>query len=265
MSRGFCFTWNNYPEDACDTVKGWDASYIVCGKEKGEGGTPHLQGFVIFRRTYRLKGLKAAFAKQIHWELPLPCASDEQRIAYCKKEGDWFEVGGEQGRRTDIENAYHEAEEGTEIVTYLKRHKPNYQTFRVFQLAQLYMTKPRPIGPIEVINCVGPKGAGKTKWCWETYPDLYKVESEKWWDGYTNQETILFDDWRYFNLSYWLNILDIYPLRREVKGGYIHLQFKRVLITGPRPLADMMQEVHEREDMDQLRRRITEIKTFEKV
>ena len=55
-SRTWCFTINHYSaetEDDLDTVieklVGLGSVHMVIGKETGDSGTPHLQGFVRFK------------------------------------------------------------------------------------------------------------------------------------------------------------------------------------------------------------------------
>lgn len=54
LSRGWVFTLNNYTEEeetlALALPWGWhEPSYGVIGKEVGESGTPHFQGYLYFK------------------------------------------------------------------------------------------------------------------------------------------------------------------------------------------------------------------------
>jgi len=88
--RNFCFTWNNYPVDA-ESKLTWlpRVKYLVAGREVGESGTPHLQGFVYFSEQ---KTLSAAIKLLPGCHVEVSKTLDEA-IAYCKKDGDYFEVG----------------------------------------------------------------------------------------------------------------------------------------------------------------------------
>jgi hypothetical protein len=104
-SKYWCFTYNNYPEDAVETLetcfKGFkddlQLGYIF-GKEIGDGtqgvpeGTPHLQGY-IFTGGSKYKNKirpieKFRLSNKIHWEKRkhghMHC------INYCAKDGDYF-------------------------------------------------------------------------------------------------------------------------------------------------------------------------------
>lgn len=110
QGKHWCFTWNNYgPEDAERLLERFDdeslgITYLVFGREVGESGTPHLQGFVSFDRRRRLTFVRQALSESAHYE----CArgTPKQASDYCRKDGDYVERGVEptgQGSRNDID------------------------------------------------------------------------------------------------------------------------------------------------------------------
>lgn len=101
-STRWCFTLNNYSLDHEDTLKAVPSTYLVYGKEKGDSGTPHLQGFIIFPKPKRLSALKK-IDPTAHWEAAK--GTSQQAADYCKKEGDFYEVGtfpSSSGKRSDL-------------------------------------------------------------------------------------------------------------------------------------------------------------------
>ena len=56
--RSFCFTLNNWKQEEYDwlaqKLKSEKVNYYIIGKEKGESGTPHLQGYVYFTNATEL-------------------------------------------------------------------------------------------------------------------------------------------------------------------------------------------------------------------
>ncbi len=90
----YCFTLNNYTEENVEHIKLFArnrCSYLVAGREVGESGTPHLQGFLILKTSQRLSYLQRRLSNLAHYEQAL--GSNEQAANYCKKEGNFFEVG----------------------------------------------------------------------------------------------------------------------------------------------------------------------------
>lgn len=254
--KTWVFTLNNWTEEEWNTLREWDYTYIVVGKETGEEGTPHLQGAVTFRVNKSMKGLKELLPRA-HWE---KAKAPDAAFAYCKKDGDFWEDDRRvQGKRKDIDAAYQSAEQGLSKKQYLMALKPAYQALKVFEIASVVLRNPRPIAPIDVIWIHGPTGVGKTRFCFETYPDLYRVRDSKWWDGYESQEVILFDDFRDADYAFnWLlQLLDIYPLSLQTKGGWTQAQWKTVLITSPHGPTEAYPGCGE--DRGQLLRRITKV------
>lgn len=84
----------------------------------------------------------------------------------------------------------------------------------------------------DVYVLIGAPGVGKTRWVWANEPDLYPKDNSKWWDGYCGQEAVLWDDFRgNYDYDEFLRVLDRYPLQVQVKGGYAHMNAKRIYIT----------------------------------
>lgn len=88
----WCFTLNNYTEEEYSSIvlqfKPYVLKYII-GKEVGEQGTPHLQGFIRFKTKRRPKAITDN--KRIHWE---KCkGTDSDNYDYCSKDGDFIHFG----------------------------------------------------------------------------------------------------------------------------------------------------------------------------
>lgn len=101
-AKRWCFTLNN-PTDqeqiylaiageeiSIDEVAPF--SYLIFGRETGESGTPHLQGFAIFKKKTRLTQIKNLYGfERCHLEVARGTA--HQAATYCKKDGDFDEYG----------------------------------------------------------------------------------------------------------------------------------------------------------------------------
>lgn len=107
MSRAkhWCFTLNNYTDEDEARLVGLEDSdivaYLCIGKEVGEQGTPHFQGFISFKQKQAFRDVIGIIG-QCHLTV---ARKIPQAIAYCKKDGDYVEFGiqpGGQGNRTDL-------------------------------------------------------------------------------------------------------------------------------------------------------------------
>lgn len=235
-SRGWCFTINN--------PTGWDdvdvdlaveqSKYLIYGKEVGENGTPHYQGYVYFAAVKSFIQVKELL-KRAHIEKQKGPIS--KAIDYCKKDGDFKEFGerpyANDDRKTMWKDVLCLAREGKvqEIedkypMLYLRYHS---------KLLGLY----RPERPLILDNLenewwIGPTGSGKSRLLWEKYPNHYSKSLNKWWDGYTYEETVAIEEWSPKNectassLKIWA---DRYPFSAEIKGGTLQkIRPRRIIV-----------------------------------
>lgn len=107
QSRRWVFTLNNPTDDEEQLVHDFCEKqvYAVVGDERGESGTRHYQGFIVFENAKRLSWLRNNFCSRAHYE---PARGTSQQASdYCKKDGSYEEYGefpGNQGKRTDIDD-----------------------------------------------------------------------------------------------------------------------------------------------------------------
>lgn len=108
QSRRWVFTLNNYTDDdeqvVGDFLDGPRCVYGVVGRELGDSGTPHLQGFFILMQPMRLAAIRNALHPRAHYEVAK--GTSRQAADYCQKEADFDEHGvfpAEQGHRSDID------------------------------------------------------------------------------------------------------------------------------------------------------------------
>lgn len=81
----------------------------------------------------------------------------------------------------------------------------------------------------------GPTGVGKSRGIRDLHGEsLFVKDPNKWWDGYQGEETILIEDLEpeHKFLGWFLKIwADHYPFKAQVKGGYVSLRPKRIIVT----------------------------------
>lgn len=92
-AKRWCFTLNNYTDDECEQICSSCSSFCdfcVIGKEVGEMGTPHLQGYLEFKTKRRpLSVFK--FTNRIKWLKSR--GTREQNLEYCSKDNLFFSIG----------------------------------------------------------------------------------------------------------------------------------------------------------------------------
>lgn len=111
----------------------------------------------------------------------------------------------------------------------------------------------------------GDTGSGKTRAVYdkESLDDLYVHPGGHWFDGYDGQDAVLFDDFSgsCFPISYFLKILDRYPMTVPVKGGFVNWKPRRIYVTSNLNPTEWYSGAHI-EHQRALRRRFTHVIHF---
>ena len=89
-SRSWCYTVNNFTEEDRDGLRALTCAYNVFGYERGDEGTPHLQGYIHFKDCKTLSAVKKVMPRA---HLEPRKGTVDQAVEYCKKEGDFEEFG----------------------------------------------------------------------------------------------------------------------------------------------------------------------------
>ena len=151
-AKHWCFTINNYTDAIVSKLERLDCNdgivYLIAGREVGDTGTPHLQGFISFTSRVRRSTVTRTIG-QAH----CTCARLVKRaLEYCKKDGDYFEIGDEskvfitQGKRGDLD-AFKEAVKSHQVknpVQIREQFSEVYAKYRGFCLEYLEDSKPKP-------------------------------------------------------------------------------------------------------------------------
>lgn len=231
-ARNVCFTWFDYSDQDIENCKNWDCKYLCIGFETCPStGKKHIQGYVEWKGSKRFDTLKNINTK-IHWENRKGTA--KQAAEYCKKDGNFYEKGeiSNQGNRTDLEEVSEMLKKKKSLkeivenfpVVYIKYHKG-------IEKMQNILMPQRTTRPI-VTWLWGKTGVGKTYKAVNSHKDYYIKPKSKWWDGYTQQECIIIDDfdgdWPYRDL---LRVLDTYGYQGQTKGGHVEINSPFIYIT----------------------------------
>lgn len=280
-SKTWEFTLNNPTTGEEEFLKelGSEVSYLGYGAEEGENGTPHFQGRIIFRRSYRLAQLKKLLPRA-HWEKTL-ASQDNLYIKKCIAEGrEFVEVDNRNpGKRNDLEALIPLCREGK----FADAANADPKTFAKFEqflrrvnAIKNVSTAPRdPSKPPEVFWLWGPAGVGKTRAVWQRECELQKNSDEfksfgvpslwmsgsnlTYFEGYENQDAVLIDDFRpdMCTLTTLLRMTDRYPLRVNVKHSSREWNPQRIYVTAPCGPRDFFPKYSDLGAADQLLRRLT--------
>lgn len=246
-TRGWCFTiWEDEFDMGIKLLK--TADYAIWGSETcPTTNKQHLQAYGYWTNKISFNTLKKWVTKT---HITVAKGTSEQNRAYCSKDGNFTEIGTmpKQGRRTDIAEfrdailaGMTEEELIMEFPNEMARFDRFYQRCRNIVLKK----EAKLMNEVEVVVIEGKPGIGKTKYVYdsENIDDVYKLEtgdgSDKslFWDGYNGEPVILIDDFNdNFKIDYMLRLLDRYPMKLNIKGGYTWKTAKRIYITCNTPV-----------------------------
>lgn len=261
-SKYWCFTLNNYTEEEVEKVKAYKSTYTIFGKEIGESGTPHLQGYWEFHSKKKFSVLKKAFPR-MHLQYRL--GTSEEASKYCGKgfqsheewkqfkwEGPTWGIGAdiwesgeisksEQGRRSDLELVAEKIREGIDIKDIAAEHGSAFIRYHkgMMSYKELQVKKRDRNQPMIVFWIWGPSGAGKTWSIYEKHSTetIYKKDLKGWWDGYEQQDVIILDDFdpQMMDFRDFLRFSDKYEFTGAVKGNSVKINSKYCYITSEFP------------------------------
>lgn len=211
-------------------------------------GRHHWQGFTILGSQATASQFKEAMDdNSLH--LIIPDDNVQACIDYCSKEetsvpDTFVEYGSRpkgRGTRTDLQSFVDTSVKCNKVPT-------------IFEAPGIYARYPRFVNDLsssllcptfkkkEVWYLYGPSGVGKTRSVYDTfgYENVYSWDSDGiWWDGYKGQCVILIDDIlpELINArrTFFLKLLDGYPLQVPVKGSHVSIQATHVIFTSNVP------------------------------
>ncbi|ADU76997.1 Rep protein [Cyclovirus PKgoat11/PAK/2009] len=250
--RRFCFTWNNYDDSAyekCEKFIEKFCKYGIVGEESAPTtGTLHLQGFCNLHKPTRYSTIKKHLDNSIHIEKAN--GTDEQNQKYCSKSGIFFESGipNKQGTRNDLKSVVESInKEGATLGNIATEHPEIY--IRYFRGIQQLLQLVRPIRQrdfkTEVFYYWGPPGSGKSRRALEEARQLdgesiYYKPRGLWWDGYEQQRSVIIDDfYGWIKYDEMLKIMDRYPYKVQIKGGFQEFTSEKIFITSNVDVCDL--------------------------
>lgn len=125
----YCATLNNYTADDVAMLRTPNNKlrYIIVGHEIGESGTPHLQIYFQLEKQAKKSTIVNWGGPWARMHLENARGTDVEASDYCKKEGNFFELGerksmGRAGKRTDIDAIKQAIDDGADYDTLCSEH-----------------------------------------------------------------------------------------------------------------------------------------------
>ena len=245
-AKRYCFTLNNYTEDEYSALRNnveAHCSYGIIGRETGEEGTRHLQGFCIFVKRISFQTCKDRLDPRVHVEIAN--GTPRQNRVYCSKDGDFWEhgecpnSGASSGKSTRDETAksfVSAMEQGRPGLVRFADEFPGAYYFTGSTMLRNYLSlqEPKYRSGIEVFWFYGVPGSGKSKKAHEDLPDAYiKDPRTKWWNGYKLEDSVIIDDFGPggIDINHLLRWFDRYKCYVEVKGDMVPLYATKFIVT----------------------------------
>lgn len=250
IAKRWCFTINN----PIDTDSFWEnpdaldvCEYIVLQEEKGENGTLHYQGFLILKKREKITWLKAHFSERAHWEVAR--GTNQQARDYCLKD-DTFTGGlrfeyGKLPERTPVKKAQERLEDAVEMLEIIQhegyKRPAEIPAATLMQHGFIQAMKECTadcLGPyrpdLKIVTMVGPPGTGKSYAIQQFFPEHGRciVGNSGVWFQNPCAKVMIFEEFSgEIPLTRMLQLLDVYPLALEVKGGMRPAMYDTVIIT----------------------------------
>lgn len=240
-SYAYCFTLNNWTDADVTELKKLEQNsrtrYIIYGKEVGEEGTPHLQGYVYFHNQTVFSTVKKLLSRA---HIVSAKGTVDENVAYCSKDGDIYEAGDRpvnQKRKGQMGAEYWESNKKLALQGKLDEVDPklfltHYRTLKL--IAADHKVMPADNDTLNNFWYYGPSGTGKSLKAHEDNPGAFLKTANKWWCDYKGEDVVIIDDIdkTHACLGYHFKIWgDHYAFPAEVKGSKINLRPKTIIIT----------------------------------
>lgn len=244
LKRAYCFTLNNYTDVEEANIKrvcGAESIYAIYGREVGESGTPHLQGYIFFKKSYRFTTIKDRYLPRCHIEIA--AGSPDANRRYCSKGGDFVEFGeiptGVEGKSTrdEIAKAFVASmSRGKAGLAEFADSNPGTWYYSGHNLLRNWLSVQPVVDRADVRArwVYGDPGVGKSRFAHGELPDAYiKEPRTKWWNGYLLENDVIIDDFGPggIDINHLLRWFDRYKCLVESKGGMLPLHAINFIVT----------------------------------
>jgi len=276
-TRNIVFTINNYSKgciaafrEAYEDI----SNYCVIGKEVGEQGTHHLQGYIELKNAMTFTAFNKRFSpKKVHGYARCEArrGTPQEAAEYCKKDGrfvEWGEPGPGRGTRSDLQELVDDIRAGALKVDDIATDNATmYHKYgrTLHKIEDLYMRDQRRTEMTTGIWYFGTTGVGKSHTAFTSAKprDIYNWKKDKGWqDGYTQQPIVVINDFRgHIPYDEMLQMVDKWPFEVPRRGREpCPFTSEKVIITSALPPWEVYHNRAAGDDIAQLLRRFCVIR-----
>lgn len=254
QGRNWCFTLNNYSEGDLKKIDDWamanTSAYLMYGKEVGENGTPHLQGFVHLTSPRAFTYIKKIVPKA---HIERAKGTPAENIAYCSKDGEVTSYGPVPQTQQEVNKnkakRFIELSKKGDFKT-IEEEMPNKYIQQYRTMHQIHTDsgeKPADLDSPCGVWIYGETGSGKTTAARTEYGTYFSKPCNKWWDGYDPNihECVVIDDIdpKHSCLAHHVKLwTDKWSFTGEVKNGTRSLRPKKVVITSQHTIQEVFND-----------------------
>lgn len=238
--------------------------YLAYGKETcPKTKRLHWQGFVYWKNPQTIAGASKKLGNA-HVENCEGTLEDNER--YCSKEGEYKTFGKkpQQGERIDLKaliDKIGRGETNTEKIA-IEQPMAYHQYGRTLEKAEdIYMRKQFRTEMTKGIWVTGKSGSGKSHYTLDDYsPDTHYIyrQDNGWWEGYKQQDIVVINDFKgEIKYGELLQLIDKWPyfVKRRCREP-VPFTSKKVIITSIMRPEEVYHNLHAKDGIDQLLRRI---------
>lgn len=233
MSRTRNFVFTNFNLNSKEVWEQNDKKikFMAWGEETCPStGRQHHQGFMTFYSAQRsLNNIGKLFKlteTDVHVNVQPMYGSLEQNEEYCSKQSELQTVGEppNQGARKDLETLKNDILNGKRVDDITIQNPIMYHQYgrTLEKIEAITLRKKFRTTMTTGLWIWGPTGTGKSHEAFKDFsPDTHYVKNlnEEWWDGYTGQPIVIFNEFRgQTKFSELLDLLDKYPKSVKIRN-----------------------------------------------
>lgn len=306
----YVFTVNNYTKSrwTSDPKTLGDKLYGLCNiagaiwsVEKGEQGTPHIQGYLQLDKKSKFKSLLNKIQKKLGCWLKPARGNSKENVDYISHTGKHANKAGDlldgpftfgelvqadgRGSRSDIDSLTNSISDGSSVKELCIKHPSQMLKYfgNAVKMVGILGAKKRN-WMTELYIYTGVPGSGKSHLAHELGAKYLKdnnldedgiytlmvpkdTKTECWFEGYSGQPIVIIDDfYGTIDIDFFKRLIDKYPLTVNIKNASTQFLARRVYVTsnaGWRTwwATDLMKNKHNEQA---IQRRITGEKYFDK-